>query len=212
MSLSILSQKSWSTGKQSSSLWQTKVFQNSNFCLKVQIFTTSNKYHQLFASYRSHWLTLFISMKMTVSYLIPNKQNEPFSLSSKNGVPWEKQLIQLTTQYMHKYFSFRQLSCFVNVAEVFIYVSHFMTWNIKKAGIQGSRFYQINILYSVIKNILKWKLQLLNYRHLGTNKTTTAGTVWCHCLYTYEGTSSQQFWQPLLLLYYGLSERCIKIS
>ena len=81
-----------------------QVFQNSNFCLKVQILTLARNTVGCFP-WRT--LTLFISEKISVKYSSLKNHTLSVVLSNKNATPWEKWLVQLETQ-LHQCFSSRQ--------------------------------------------------------------------------------------------------------
>lgn len=101
----------------------------------------------------SSGLILFIVKKKFVRYLSLNSHCLSFVLLHKGGVPWKKQLVQLAAQSPNCFSSRQYLLVYSRNA---LCLFHFVTQNIKKTCIQGSRCNKMNNFYCFIKNILKW--------------------------------------------------------
>lgn len=146
---------------------EVQVFQNSSFCLKSQMLSFSTRYCSCV-----HWsdrLTLSSFKKMPATY--PCLNSHSLSVNhyvKKNGVPWTKQLVELTTQ-SHKCLSLGQPLYFSMQQKCFICASCFVAQNTRKPCTQAGRLNTFSASSRTSLSVWCWKYIMIT------------SAVWCHC-------------------------------
>jgi hypothetical protein len=75
-------------------------------------------------------------------------------ISNKNDVPIEKQQVQLAIETIIQGLCFKTNITLQHAAQMLYKTSYFITQNVKKRGIQGSRFKSIHYFQCLVKDIL----------------------------------------------------------
>lgn len=137
---------------QSGSQWLIQVFQMSSFHLRNSILIIGNKYYKLFSLNFPFKITLLIFGKMSVKYSTLSSHSLSVVFSSKNSIPWKKQLGQLATQTIPQELYLKNHHTLNMQAHELYAYSLRITQNIKETFIQELRVNKTDFL--VVKMFL----------------------------------------------------------